>query len=359
MGDSIYDIYYNDEDMNPDRIVSALESNTGDLTDNEKYWMIDHDPAKYFWEYDNTKESLLKESDELAQKKIGNKKESLVNTAIDTSMDLSHKYGNTNLVTGAHTNTSDSLYQELNISNDRLNSGGKVSRIKTSRKINKLRTNYMHERENQREDYLIQRQEGGIGYEPKEGTNSSTMTEEDDVTIDLGLVDPTSVNPDAPESFSLNDALYAAGDALSDGIDCAFDPDCDTCVLSTAAYRLDLIDKDELMSIVRWRVRNQSKMLFQEQVWLGYQIAFKPIANAMAKSKLLSSTVKRFILSPWISIVNGKANRLFSIAMKSISIMGYLLNRGKARKLKTNLDLIGAKGMFKRYKAIIAKKEGK
>ena len=192
-GDSVYDIYYSDEDLSPDDIISSLKdpANQEDLTVEEKYWMDEYNPEKFFWEYNKTKEHLLGKTDEIVQRSVGRKKRGVVETAIDTSMALAHKSGSTNLRTGSSSNVRDSLHQEVNLSTDRLKSSGKLSRIKTGQKINKLRSRFLDEREQQREDYLIARWEGGVGYEQKVGVtygDDPTTEEEEYATMDFGVV---------------------------------------------------------------------------------------------------------------------------------------------------------------------------
>ena len=181
MGDSIYDTFYNDEDLELNLnfmhdwsdtggdfqyvdIGKGKQESAGFLGDSKHYenkFVQDNDPSKFFWEYNRNREDILGSADEAVQNKINVKKRGIVDTAIDTSMSLSDKYGKSNLMTGDDRYIQDSISTEVKLSSDNLSSKGRLSNIRTGRKINKLRSQYKDEIEDQRQEYEISKQKGG------------------------------------------------------------------------------------------------------------------------------------------------------------------------------------------------------
>ncbi len=126
-----------------------------------------------------------------------------------------------------------------------------------------------------------------------------------------------------------------------------------TCVLSTAAYRQGLISSDELMSFVKWRITTQKNHFLSEQKWLGYQIAWKPIAELMLKSKTFAKLINNTVLKGWKSWMAGNKAYLTRLILEGSSLIGYILRPNKVKELKQSLKTLGIKGMLKSYKNLI------
>ena len=127
----------------------------------------------------------------------------------------------------------------------------------------------------------------------------------------------------------------------------------DTCVLSTAAFRQGLISSDELMSFVNWRLRTQHKEFLSGVKWLGYQIAWKPVARKMDRDKDFAKFIKRVILDKWLGIIQrGEKHRITKFFVEWVGVLGFVLNYRKAMKLKEKI-YANPKAILQSYKNLI------
>ncbi len=143
---------------------------------------------------------------------------------------------------------------------------------------------------------------------------------------------------------------YTAGDAAGE--------DDDTCVLSTAAFRQGLITSDELMNFVNWRLTTQHKERMSGIKWLGYQIAWKPVARKMDKNIKFAKFIKRVILDKWLGIIQkGEKHRITKFFVEWIGVLGFVLNYRKAMKLKEKI-YANPKRILVSYKKLIRRYDG-
>ena len=127
----------------------------------------------------------------------------------------------------------------------------------------------------------------------------------------------------------------------------------DTCVLSTAAFRQGLITSDELMSFVNWRLTTQHKEKLSGIKWLGYQIAWKPVARKMDKDIEFAKFIKRVILDKWLGIIQkGEKHRITKFFVEWVGVLGFVLNYRKAMKLKEKI-YANPKRILVSYKKLI------
>lgn len=150
---TVYDTYYSTQDTS-----SALDSALADVTSGRdlslSMYSQDHDPGAFFWEYDKAPESNIKRSHELNLEKYERSRDSLVTSAIDKSISLANKYGGTNLRTGDSVNVLKMLSDEVSLAGDLSMSEKTLSGIKASRRINNLRSKYLADIEDQRQEYI-------------------------------------------------------------------------------------------------------------------------------------------------------------------------------------------------------------
>ena len=138
---------------------------------------------------------------------------------------------------------------------------------------------------------------------------------------------------------------YTSGQAAGEGDD--------TCVLSTAAFRQGLITSDELMSFVNWRLTTQHKERLSGIKWLGYQIAWKPVARKMDKDRDFAKFIKRVILDRWLGIIQkGEKHRITKFFVEWVGVLGFVLNYRKAMKLKEKI-YANPKRILVSYKKLI------
>ncbi len=234
MSNSIYDTYFTDTDLSLDKTMEDVRGDMPELSfvdeltfafggdvDNygERKYMEDHDPSSYFWKYNKSEENLLKKRDTIKRDKLSSKKDDLIGAAIDTSFGLSDEYGKTNLTTGQFDSTTDSLYQELNISSDDLMTKEKLSRIKTGRSIDKLRSSYLLEREEQRQKYKTARAESAIEIEANQPEDPDFDKVYEEYFRD-GLTDAWSQLTYGTEEFlELIQEIPYVGQYVSDSLD--------------------------------------------------------------------------------------------------------------------------------------------
>ena len=131
-----------------------------------------------------------------------------------------------------------------------------------------------------------------------------------------------------------------------------------TCVLSTAAYQQGLINSEQMMEFVTWRLRTQHKEFLGNVKWLGYQITWKPIANLMLKNKWFARLIKRLILDKWINVVRGtKTHKITKFFVEYTSVIGFVLNYRKCMKLASKFKS-NPRFILKCYKNLISKYDG-
>lgn len=131
-----------------------------------------------------------------------------------------------------------------------------------------------------------------------------------------------------------------------------------SCVLSTAAYRQGLINSEQMMEFVNWRLKKQHKEFLGNIKWLGYQITWKPIANLMLKNKKFANIVKRLILNKWMNIIKGKKrHRLTKFFVEYTSVIGFAFNYRKCMKLASKFKK-NPRFILQEYKSIIIENDG-
>ena len=131
-----------------------------------------------------------------------------------------------------------------------------------------------------------------------------------------------------------------------------------SCVLSTAAYIQGLINSEQMMEFVSWRLKTQNKEFLGNVKWLGYQITWKPIANLMLKNKGFARFIKSIILDKWINVVKGKKkHRLTKFFVEYVSVLGFALNYRKCMKLASKFKS-NPKFILNEYKNIIIANDG-
>lgn len=131
-----------------------------------------------------------------------------------------------------------------------------------------------------------------------------------------------------------------------------------SCVLSTAAYKQGLINSEQMMEFVNWRLKTQHKEFLGNIKWLGYQITWKPISNYMLKHKWFARFIKRTILDKWINVIKGKKkHKLTKFFVEYTSVLGFALNYRKCMKLASKFK-DNPKFILDEYKNIIIANDG-
>ena len=186
---------------------------------------------------------------------------------------------------------------------------------------------------------------GGYGSGPGSGGDGSVESSIGQIIADAGDTMWNSTIGKNGIGGWIGDGLEDVGDAIED-----------SCVLSTAAYKQGLINSDDLMKFVSWRLKTQSKEFLGNVKWLGYQIAFRPVSNMMLKSKWFAKIIKKLILNKWMEIIEGKKkNRITKFVVEYTGVLGYLFNYKKAIELGKRIK---PKGILKAYKNTIIKYDG-
>ena len=109
-----------------------------------------------------------------------------------------------------------------------------------------------------------------------------------------------------------------------------------SCYLSTGAYALNYLTKEEYLEFTRYRINIQSKEKTAHQVWIGYQIAFKPVYRLMLKNKLFAKLVMKTWVNPWKNYIRNNYSLYDYVMAKSIkyiSLFAYYLLPIKSHKL--------------------------
>ena len=221
-------------------------------------------------------------------------------------------------------------------------------------------------------------------YDGEPGTTGLEQAVDDLVENTVGMQmqqDSTTPGVTGPSHDDLGNVIVegfeAVGDAIVDGATSAWDNHIgnngivghtvdfvedlwgeveESCVLSTAAYKQGLINSDDLMKFVSWRLKTQSKEFLGNVKWLGYQIAFRPVSNMMLKSKWFAKFIKKLILNRWMEIIEGKKkNRITKFVVEYTGVLGYLFNYKKAIELGKRIK---PKSILKAYKNTIIKYDG-
>lgn len=131
-----------------------------------------------------------------------------------------------------------------------------------------------------------------------------------------------------------------------------------SCVLSTAAYKQGLIDSNELMGFVNWRLKTQKKEFLGNVKWLGYQITWKPISNMMLKNKWFAKFIKKTILNKWMNIIKGtKKHRITKFFVEYISVLGFVINYRKCMALGKKIKKDPSQ-ILNEYQSIIIQVDG-
>ena len=131
------------------------------------------------------------------------------------------------------------------------------------------------------------------------------------------------------------------------------------CVLSTACFYQDLITPDELMGMIRWRIRTQRKEFLADAKWLGYQIGFKPLASLMMFDKQVANFIYKYLVKDWIKKSQGKGTypvRTFLVS--AYCLLAFVFNYKKCIELSKTTSK-NPREILKSYKKIIQAKDFK
>ena len=129
-----------------------------------------------------------------------------------------------------------------------------------------------------------------------------------------------------------------------------------SCVLSTACFSQGLIEPEELLEFVRWRIRTQSKHFAARQVWLGYRCLFSPLARIMENNASVSKLGFLFLCRPWLRCIKKKANpieRAYIFGIFVLCFIAYYANKKRAGQYEAQ-ELTPLQAM-RFYKKIISK----
>lgn len=130
-----------------------------------------------------------------------------------------------------------------------------------------------------------------------------------------------------------------------------------SCVLSTACYYQDLITSDELMGMIKWRIRKQRKQFLADIKWIGYQVGFQKLASQMMLNKNIANFIYKIIVKDWIKKSQGKGVfpiRTFLIEL--YCVLMFFLKYKESKKLILTAPR-NPKTILKIYKNIISSKE--
>tara|TARA_Y100000004_G_scaffold74501_2_gene83679 strand:- start:1091 stop:3613 length:2523 start_codon:yes stop_codon:yes gene_type:complete len=130
-----------------------------------------------------------------------------------------------------------------------------------------------------------------------------------------------------------------------------------TCVLGTACFYQDLITEKELLGLVKWRMKKQKHSFLSEQVWLGYMVGYRWLAQQMLKSKTLARFIHKIIVKDWVRKSKGECNMyLRSFIICSYAVIIFYLKPKACITLRDSLPKT-ARGVLSFYKKVINAKD--
>ena len=165
-----------------------------------------------------------------------------------------------------------------------------------------------------------------------------------------GILDPSNPPADDDGAGTEHNIASDSNPTIRDIIDSG------CCVLSTACFHQDLISGNELMSIIKWRIRNQSKEFLADVKWLGYQVGFKSLSNLMRRNKKVANLVYKYIVKDWIKKSQGKGvYPIRTFLISSYCVLVFLFRYKECIELSKTISK-NPKETLKSYKKLIQSK---
>ena len=203
-------------------------------------------------------------------------------------------------------------------------------------------------------DLKIVANNGGRGYAINKNNQTLTFIGDQNNTdvFKGGILDPS--NPPSDDDGSGSEHYIASDTNRSDSSGESWLSK--TCVLGTACFYQDLITSDELMGMIRWRIRKQSKEFLADAKWLGYQIGFRPLSKAMMRNKKIAILVYEHFVKDWIKKTQEKRHSKVKIALaQSYCVLVYIFKYKKCLELNKKISK-NPKKILNSYKEMINNK---